>query len=264
MRRRSVQVSIAGGGLSVLAAGALSAALLAAPPPLVSAWRSAAIAIDGAVDEWPALETLENKVSAAAANDSEFLYLAVSGGTTVTRALLATGLIVWLDPSGGKGQNFGIWMQGLEPPALPGATPDAPRQPAAGWSGHTLTQFDLLGPNKNQRRLIDSEATLGIELATGTDQSALVYELKVPLQGSAQHKYAVNAKSGATIGIGLATPQSPRERSSRPTMVGSGGMIGGNPYLGGANGGGFADFGEPDERMKPLQIWTTIKLAGKP
>jgi hypothetical protein len=261
MRRRSVQVSFANRGLSVLAAGALSAALLAAPPALVSAWRSGAIAVDGSTDEWAALETLEGKISAAAANDSEFLYLAVSGADPATRALLATGLIVWLDPSGGKGQTFGIWMEGIEPPALPGATPDAPRPPGAGWSGRTLTQFDLLGPNKNQRRLIDNEAPLGIELATGMDQNALVYELKVPLEASAERKYAVNAKSGATIGVGLATPQSPRERSRRPTMVGSGGKIGGNPYLGGANGGGFADFGEPDDRIKPLQLWTTIRLA---
>jgi len=245
----------------VAAACVLGAAVFAAPPALVSAWRFTPITVDGSAEEWPTLATLEGKVSAGAANDSEFLYLAVSGSDPATRALLATGLIVWLDPSGGKGQTFGIWMEGLEPPALPGAVPDAPRPSATGWSGRTLTQFDLLGPNKNQRRLIDNDGPLGIELATGTDQSTLVYELKIPLQGSAQRKYAVNAKTGATIGIGLATPQSPRERTRRPTMVGSGGMIGGNPYLGGANGGGFADFGEPDERIKPLQIWTTIRLA---
>jgi hypothetical protein len=254
-------MSIAGRGFSVLAAAALSAALVAAPPQIVSVWRSTAITVDGSADEWPALQTLEGKVSAAAGNDSEFLYLAVSGSDPATRALLAGGLIVWLDPSGGRGQTFGIWMEGLEPPELPGATPDTPRAPASGWSGRTLTQFDLLGPNKNQRRLIDNDAPLAIDLATGMDQNALGYELKVPLQGSADRKYAVNAKPGATIGLGLATPQSPRDRNRRPTMVGSGGMIGGNPYFGGANGGGFADFGESDERIKPLQIWTTIKLA---
>jgi hypothetical protein len=176
-------------------------------------------------------------------------------------ALLSTGLIVWLDPSGGKGQTFGIWMGGIEPPLLPGMTPDAPRSAPTGRSGRKLAEFDLLGPNKNQRRLIDNEAPLGIDLATGTDGPAIAYELKVPLVSTAERKYAVNAKSGATIGLGLATPQSPRDRGRRGPLVGSGGMVGGNPYYGGANGGGFANFPEPDERMKPLQIWTTIKLA---
>jgi hypothetical protein len=242
---------------------ALGAALAAAPAPLTSAWRTAAVAIDGAADEWPTVETVDKNLFAAAVNDDQFLYLTVSATSPGMRALLATGLIVWLDPTGKKEQTFGIWMGGVEPPLLPGMTADAPRSSSTGRSGRTLTEFDLLGPNKNQRRLIDITPELGLELATGTDDTAILYELKVPLSSTADRRYAVNTKPGATIAVGLATPSSPRDRERRGRLVGSGGYIGGNPYGGGYNGGQFADFAEPDDRPKPISIWTTLKLAGK-
>ena len=245
----------------VAAAVALGAAPLAAPSALVSAWRTATVEIDGVPDEWPAVHDLDGRVSAGAANDEDFLYLVVSSTDPATRALLSTGVIVWLDREGRKGQTFGIWMGGVEPPPLPGMSPDTARATAKGRSGRVLKEFDLLGPNKNQRRLIDVDPLFGIELATGSDEAAIVYELKVPLVFKSDRKFAVNARPGATIGLGIATPQSPRDRGRQRPLVGSGGMIGGNPYYGGANGGGFADFPEPDERVKPLQIWTTVKLA---
>ena len=243
---------------------AFGAALAAAPAPLRSAWRTAAVTIDGAPDEWPTLETVDKNLFAAALNDGEFLYLTVSTTDPGMRALLATGLNVGLDPTGKKEQTFGIWMGGVEPPLLPGMTPEAQRPSGTGRSGRKLTEFDLLGPNKNQRRLIDITPESGLELATGTDDAAILYELKVPLASTGDRRFAVNTKPGATIALGLATPSSPRDRERRGRLVGSGGgYIGGNPYGGGYNGGQFADFPEPDDRPKPISIWTTLTLAGK-
>ena len=108
---------------------------------------------------------------------------------------------------------------------------------------------------------MDLTPALGIELASGAGDSVVIYELKLPLKKTAARTYAVGAGPGSTIGLGIATPTSPRDLGKRPALVGSSGMIGGNPYYGGAGGGGFAPYREDDRGTKPLEIWTTLKLA---
>jgi hypothetical protein len=247
--------------IAVALACTLTAAVLAAPA-LTSTWLAHPVAVDGMPDEWPKLDPLEKGVTAAVSNDDQYLYLTIASNDPDARAVMATGLIVWFDPSGGKTQTFGIWMGGVAPPLLPGMAPGDSATPSSGRSSRVLTEFDLLGPNKNQRRLVDITPALDITLATGTDDMMTSYEMRVPLAAAGGRIYAVNSRPGAVVGLGIATPDRPRER--RSTMVGSGGRIGGNPYYGGAGGGGFADFAEPDERIKPLNVWTTVKLATAP
>jgi hypothetical protein len=98
-------------------------------------------------------------------------------------------------------------------------------------------------------------------MASGIREGEVIYEVKLPLTRTDARLYAVGAAPGGTIGLGLATPESPRDLGRRQRLVGSSGMIGGNPYYGGANGGGFAPSREDDGRVKPLSLWTPLKLA---
>jgi hypothetical protein len=238
---------------------AVAGGVLAAPIGVTSQWKTTDIAIDGETSDWPHLERIEKGPSIGAVNDGEFLYLAVFSNDTGIRGPLATGLILWFDPAGGKAQTFGLRLTGVEPRPLPGMT--AAPLPAA-TSGGQLEQFDILGPGKNQRRLVDITPALDISLAAGTDQGGIAYELKVPLASTPARTVAIGAGPGATIGLGIATPDAPRERGKQP-LVGSSGYIGGNPYYAGANGGGFAPFADEEEHQKPLSVWTTLKLAEK-
>jgi hypothetical protein len=237
----------------------LSAAVLAAPAGLTSGWRTEAVAVDGLLAEWGQLAPLERGALVGAVNDAEFLYLAVAARDPDSIAYLAAGLIVWLDPGGRRAETFGVRLQGVEQPPLPGMTPNAAATAASGRISTTvLDRFDVLGPGKNQRRLVDLSPELGIEMASSHSENEVAYELKIPLQKTSAHPYAVGASSGRTIGLGIATPDSPANRSGQPRLVGDSGMIGGDPWYGGR---GFAKYREDDGRRKPLEIWTTLALA---
>jgi hypothetical protein len=235
----------------------LSAVVVAAPAGLTSGWRTDAVAVDGLAAEWAKLEPLERGPLVGAVNDADFLYLVVAARDADSIAYLAGGLIVWLDPAGRRAETFGVRLQGVEQPPLPGMTPTAAETAASARISTTvLDRFDVLGPGKNQRRLVDVSPELGIEMASSHSESEVAYELKIPLQKTSSHPYAVGAAAGRTIGLGIATPDAPANRS-RPRLVGDSGMIGGDPWY----GGGFAKYREDDGRRKPLEIWTTLMLA---
>ena len=245
---------------SVVAVAFATGTLGAAQRGLPSTWRTEPVAIDGMPSEWPKLELLPRGPEIGVTNDDQFIYFLVSSGEEVVRDLLATGLILWLDPNGGKAQTFGIWAPGVTLRPLPGASPVVADSPGSGISAKTLDQFDLLGPGKNQRRLVDVTPAMGIELASATDEKRVMYEVRIPLAKTAERPYAVGAAPGKTVGVGVATPEAPRDRGGRrDVLVGSSGTIGGSPW----QGGGFAPYRERPESIKPLDIWTTVKLATK-
>jgi len=239
----------------------LSMVATAAPPGITSVWLTQPVAIDGVTSEWPKLEPLLRGPEIGVANDDEFLYLAVSTTDDAIRSLLATGLIVWLDPNGAKATTFGVWVPGIVLRALPGGNPPPPIESSpTGITTRTLDHFDLLGPGKSQRRLVDLTPAMGIQLASAVQENTLMYELKIPLAKTTERTYAAGTGPGRTIGLGIATPEAPKDRNGRrEPLVGGTGTIGGNPY----HGGGFAPFRERPENVKPLDVWTTVKLATK-
>lgn len=235
------------------------AAVVPVAAGLTSAWRAADIAVDGLAGEWPALEPIERGPVVGAANDGEFLYLVVSAREPDVIAQVAGGLIVWLDPTGRRAETFGLRIPGAELPPLPGMNAAAAAAPT-GIRTAVLDRFDVLGPGPNQRRLVDLTPELGVEIASSLAEQEIAYEMKIPLQKTAARPYAVGAVPGRTIGLGLATPETPVNRGQRPRLVGDTGYIGGSPWT----GGGFAKYREDDGRRKPLRIWTTLTLAATP
>jgi len=274
MTVRSARKSIVGPrGLAILVLSvAFGLGLHARAPVLASVWRTEPITIDGAPNEWPPLTAVDKGPSVGVQNDGEFAYVVVSTNDEKWRPLLEGGLVIWLDADGGKARTFGIWLPGPAEPAPPGATP-APTATAGptGVSTEVLDQFDLLGPGKNQRRLVDITPELGIEVANGLVGDAVVYEVKVPLQKTPARPYAVGVQPGESIGIGLATPETPRRAQRRKELVGSTGQIGGYqpympgylPVIPGMGGRNFAGYADRDERAKPLSVWTTLRFATK-
>ncbi|MCC7008171.1 MAG: hypothetical protein IT184_05095 [Acidobacteria bacterium] len=271
MRAHSVRTRLTRrGALAACAVWLWIGIAAAAAPALTSVWRSQPLTIDGAPAEWPPLTSLEAGPAVGVQNDGEFLYVVVSAADQKWRPLLEGGLVVWLDPKGGKAQTFGIWLPGPAEPAPPGATPmPAATAGPSGVSTDVLDQFDLLGPGKSQRRLVDVTPEIGVEVASGLIGDAVVYEIKVPLLKTEARPYAVAAAPGATIGIGLATPEMPRRQRRRQDLVGSTGQVGGyqpgipgyTPYIPGMGGRGYTPYAQKDERPKPLLVWSTLKLA---
>lgn len=242
---------------------------LAADTTVASTWRTADVAADGSIADWSRLDRVTDGPAVAAQNDGSALYLAIASNDPTIREQLATGLIVWVDGTGRKRQTFGVRLEGLVRRTLPGAAPDAS---AAGRLAqdrvlNPMYEFDLLGPARQQRRLIDNPGELGLAAASGVEDGTIVYEVKLPFEQTGSTPHAVNAKAGATIAVGLETPKDPKppRQSNRldnpmntnPWVV--------NPY------GGYFDPPPPpggyptpprEVVIKPMELlWVIVRTA---
>jgi len=132
----------------------------------------------------------------------------------------------------------------------------------------THDAFDLLGPARLQRRLIDDPAGVGMQLSTGVEHGMIVYEMRMPLNASETAPHAVGARPGARISLGLETPEPPRVRTRRRLDD----PMNSNPWIydpwGYGNyfrpppppGGG--DRAREPEPVEPMDlVWATIQLA---
>jgi hypothetical protein len=251
---------------AVVAASAL-ATMRAADPSLDATWRPASLVVDGSTSDWPPLQRVDNGPTFGVANDAAAVYVVVASNDPNVRRQLATGLVVWFDPSGQEAQTFGVRLEGLTDAPLLGATPTAAvgDSLAAAPAPHALDAFDLLGPGKSQRRLVEQTDAIGIGLASGMEDRAVVYELKLPLTKSDATPYAVDARPGAAILVGLETPAEPkvRRRSQLDNPMST------DPYVIDPYGGYFRPLptnsgSKPrkEERIKPMKLaWVQVHLA---
>ena len=274
---------------------------------LTSGWRDRDVKIDGVNEEWPALSSFsdDTRFSIGLLNDDQNLYVALATSETATSLqMLRQGLIVWFDGEGGKKKRFGIQYpvgnQAYGPSSGgydrgggggyggsggserrggsgrsdgSGGRPDPNELWAQAEADGRLSQLELLGPGKDDRRSLVVDRAAPIEVKIGRSEGTVLYELKIPLPKSADAPYALGVRPGATIGIGLETP--PREwqaEGGRPGggYGGRGGGFGGFGGRGGGFGGRGGGFGGPGgtfarhEMAKPLKSWTTAQLAARP
>jgi hypothetical protein len=237
------------------------AGAVAAKPRIESHWRDHEIAIDGDNGDWAGpLAAVDDThpVTAAAANDGRFLFLVLSTSDAVMRRqIMRQGLIVWFDPGGGTRKHFGIrfpvglalTMAGRGGRGRPG--PDQPDQPDRIDPPNRL---EVYGPSKGDAHTFVLEQAPGISVKVGQVEGYLVYELKVPLARTSETPYAIEAKPGSIVGLGLETPKI--EHSQR--MGGFGG-IGGGMGGRGAMGRRRSDFEAPT----PLKAWATVQLSAR-
>lgn len=124
-----------------------------------------------------------------------------------------------------------------------------------------MIELEILGPGKDERRMMPIAAAKGIDVNIRFSSGLLVYELKVALIHSAQHPYAIGAEAGKSIGIGLETSEVDRQNVRRE-MSGErsgGGRTGG--IRGGAGGRGMRGGGRRPQMTKGLKIWAIVHLA---
>jgi hypothetical protein len=277
---------------------AVSATLVASDKPrFESSPRLEPVTIDGKFDDWPGnLEPFADKpLSVQFQNDGEFLYMRFAASDPAARMeILRQGLTIWFDPAGGTKKHFGIRFpvvdrgQYGEPQGRTGggyggyggrshggggdrdnpsggsAGSDAPNEPSP------TERVDILGPGKDDAREMTRDHLPGIDVALRTEQGILQYELKVPLNKTADHPMAIEAQSGKPIGFGFDTPK-PQQQASNyghgggmggyggGGMGGRGGGMGGHGGGMGRGGGGGQHGGEA--APKQLSGWGTVSLT---
>lgn len=252
-----------------------SAVAFGAGDSLKSRWRTEDMKVDGKADDWPALVSVTKELAIAAANDGDQLRLVITTGDQAARTrLMVSGLLVYLDPTGKKGETFAIRVPPLGGRPMPGERAADPK----------ISYVEVLGPAKDELHIVELPSSMGIEAAAGSHEGLWILELAIPLRVAEGRPYAVGiAAAQSVIGIGLVTPDPPKQTSSSERGRGGygggsggygGGGYGGGGYGGGGYGGGgyggrggqggmppSGDFSERNPDGKAIKAWTVIELA---
>jgi len=236
------------------AAVLLSIAFLTALPtgdPVQSRWRPDDLRIDGVMTDWPGQTFVSKEVATSVVNDAQDIYILVAtSDPAVNLQLTRAGLVVYLDPKGGRGQKFGIRIPplGNRLSAGSGSSGGEDEPPV-------LSYFDVLGPGADEMRKVELAENTGIDLRIGAQEGTFFLELKVPFATAAGRPYAPGiSPDRGEVGLGIVTPDP--QRVGRPNRGGRGG---------GFSGGGGMGVGLPSPpKGKAIDLWTKVLLAKRP
>lgn len=216
--------------LLLLATGAA----VRADNPVKSRWHTGDLRIDGVMNDWPEQTFVSKEVSTSVMNDDKDLYaLVATSDAAVILQLRRAGLVVYLDPKGGKAQTFGVRIPPL------GSRLDPANIPLEGQATlPILSYFDVVGPGSEDLRRVEVTDATDIDLRVGSIEGTFFLELKVSRLDLTR----------PDVGLGIVTPEAPRV--ARP------------PGRGGRGGGMLGGAGAPSEpKGKEVEIWTKILLA---
>ncbi len=273
--------------------------VLSLPPALSAAgakdivfktgWKDRDIIVDGRNDDWQgALGYLGDPVVALGfLNDASGIYVCIATNVpALSEGLLQRGMIVWIDPRGGKKKTLGIRLAPAAPPGGPGDKPKGgppegrnerpgePPAPSPGIvpGGPPASPFRLMVrlPGRNDWAPID-EAAGGVEAVIEGSSGLAVFEMMLPLTEGPGVPVALGAKPGAAVAMSFETPKPERpvaraggpgdERADRMGGRDSfGGPPGDVPGMRGGRGPGDMD---PFKEAEGLKLRVEMKLANQ-
>src|SRR4051812_20890410 len=193
-----------------------------------SHWATTPIVVDGSPTDWagPLAPFNDEPLSMAAVNDGDSLYLVLTASDpAVRRQILRQGLIVWFDGGAKDKKKFGVKFPigaGITAEEMAGhrrggggasgtapdpGTQDPPHGHPQEPSLEPANRLEVLGASKDDARSYTADLAPGIAVKVGQAEGLLAYELKVPLMPSGDHPYAVGAKPGQPISVGLEMPK---------------------------------------------------------
>ena len=263
---------------------------------LKSAWSSAPVKVDGTGQGWSAnfVPVGDPPILVSLENDGQYLYLCVRTSDHRVKSQIAFGgLTVWAEvpgtDAGGMGVRFPMRgrRQGGEPPrggheaerSRPGGEGESPKEPPLNAINDVSTEFELLGPTREDGLAVERGPDEPVQVAVGDDSGVLVYQVRLPLQPSDEHPVALGAKAGTPVTLVLDTTRPKRRErpegeeggpeggpppggGESPGGYGPGGGMGG-PH-GGGMGGHHGGEGLHGERYKSFRVNFAVTLASAP
>ncbi len=247
-----------------LAIAALATALLAGcggAAPLTSSAPGELIVVDAQLNEWGGkLKTLSSQdgLLVGVQNDDNHLYLSLSTRNAASiGSIMRAGLIIWVDPAGGKEKTFGIrFPLGLsmdetgERRLGEGAAADRVR------IERSTQEVEIIGADGQVIRR-HKDSIPGIAAAVEADRGVLTYEIQVPLAHTDGVLYAIGTKPGQEIGVGIATPDEFVVNTAQ--QPGFGGMPGGR--MASAEERGYQGVPQASLGISTLKEWMLVTLA---
>ena len=215
----------------------------AADTQLRSDWARTPVTVDGSAAEWKGNLTYvkELKSYIGIRNDAQSLYLCIQAADSqATRQEIGSGLLVSLEPEGGKSRRLairypaGFFGQGAREPGEEGGPPPEGAAPGRErWNredlmNRSLGQVEILGPAKDDRNILAVRELREAAVAYGSAGGIGVYEARFALRSTPQNSFALDAGAGKAVKLEI-------ESGRR------GGGAGRGP--GGRRGGGWGDRG---------------------
>ena len=254
-----------------------------------SSWRTREITPDGRADDWGELTTIKSlKSDVGVVNDDSTLYaVVVIRDPELERHIVASGLDVWLDGTGGKTKRFGIRFPfqfqrgaGGHPGEGKRGQGEGQRQPAEGgsregqdagdWAARVHPgPIEILGDSTVDPVPLDAASGVRGAIAF-TPARSLVCEIAVPLHRDPEHPQAIDVSREGVIGVGLEAPARQRPQGGPPGTGGGGwghhggwGGGGGHGGFGGMGGhGGYGGMGHPPGgALEDWSAWGRVQLA---
>ena len=221
---------------------------------LTSRWKNKKIDIDGRRTEWgDTVTALDDHGTAVGmlVNDDQYLYIGLSTtNRDYQRQIMRGGLTIWFDRNGGEDKKFGVhYPMGFMP--FRGSSErqgdeseqsgDRPPETRREYPDTAADELEIYGSGENDHHRMTFAETGGIEAKVRASNDMLIYEIKVPLADNGPQPFAIGAKPGSKIGVGLETISGRAGDGGQRAEGGEGrggGMGGRGGGMGGRGGGG--------------------------
>ncbi|OGU26007.1 MAG: hypothetical protein A2X66_09790 [Ignavibacteria bacterium GWA2_54_16] len=252
---------------------------------LPSRWADTRIQIDGNLRDWVDSTTFVEKdgIRCGVMNDTENVYVCMMSSTpNVGRQLIMRGMTIWFDPNGGEKKIIGVRfpvgamrpgmmrpeMRDRRPTEARARAPEERRQRFDEIEREALQEFEFLGPGADDRQRVLRIQGQGVEFHITATPERFVYEMKIPLEYSSRHPYAVESYAGSMIGVGFDSSLQERaiggaSNGESPEGVPPGGVRAGGR---GGRGGGMPGGMRPGGMLQggtdaTFSFWTHVRLA---
>ena len=228
---------------------------------LSSKWTNQELQITGDQSHWKdaTIDIAGPDVSVGVKNDNTNVYVCLITSNPATQLqILGLGCITWFDIGGKKERTFGIGfpvsglLQGRRFP-----TRENPEE-LQRLIDVAQRQLEIRGPGEGERHRLSERDVPGIEVHLGYADGTLTYELKVPLQKSKEHPYAVQADMTKPLSVCFETGDLAEAMKGQPAVSNPSRNAGGG--RGGRQVGGTGQ-GLAGDMPEPLKHWVTVHLA---
>ncbi len=197
----------------------------------------------------------DSRLRVSLMNDDRYLYIQLLTRSQMSKMLfLRAGFTLWLDDTGNTEKRFGLLFPLPRQKQIPGSMSDHrsrnSMEDMLEDSQYSMAILKGAEATTRQTLSMSKAAEMGIYARLGIQRGYLVYELKVPLTGSAD---------GNIIGVGFESGEMERPASRGSSGGGRGGKGGGGKGGGKKMGG---QKGGPGEKApQPIEIWARVHLA---
>jgi len=242
--------------------------------------------VDGALDEWGGSLAYVNdeSVRMSAQPTDSLLYVAVAiQDRALIRSVATNGLIVWVDPMGGKQHTYGIQYplglqrqrSGQNAPETAAPDPNDASQPAQGLDQVSLAELEIIRDDSTRNR-IPAQFSSGLRAEAVLGPGSLIYELAIPLANTPgraeQHRLRTALRS--PVGLGLEVRKDDDQRTllapqdqGIPSVTGGGrkGRRGrrGRRGRGRQRQQGQQQSASQSEELPTLEVWTRVVSEGE-